>query len=149
DDGVDECRDRLAGGLEVQEMQDAAQDDAGGPGEVDQPVQVGIAQDRLRVTRVADQGDYAGALGEQRLGVPDDQEVVIEVGDLGVRGYALGDLVGVDHGGQPRADVDELPDARVRHIAHRAVQELPVLPGHLRRERVYHQHVLRQLAIGR
>src|SRR5690606_39602736 len=46
------------------------------------------------------------------------------------RGDALGDLVGVVHGRQARADVEELPDTGVlRQVADGAAQEVPVSAG--------------------
>src|SRR6185312_14922492 len=49
---------------------------------------------------------------------------------------------------QAGPDVDELPDAAGRHVTDGAPEELPVLPGHLRRDRVDRQHLLGQLAVG-
>jgi len=60
-----------------------------------------------------------------------------------------GDVVRVQHGRQAGPDVDELPDAAGRHVADSPAEELPVLRGHLRRDRMDRQHLLGQLAVGR
>ena len=39
-----------------------------------------------------------------------DKRIVIDVDDPGVRGYPLGDLVGIVLAGQPGADIEELAD---------------------------------------
>ena len=57
--------------------------------------------------------------------------VVVDVDDPGVRLDGLGGLVGVRGGRQPAAHVEELADARARHVGDGAGLELPGLDGQL------------------
>src|SRR5690606_24584734 len=70
-------------------------------------------------------------LGEQGAGVGEHDRVVVHVHDPGVPRDPLGDLVDVVLGGQARADVQELPDARLGELPHAADEEAPVGQGHL------------------
>jgi hypothetical protein len=59
--------------------------------------------------------------------VLDGDRVVVDVGNTSVRGNLLGDLVDVAHGGDARADVKELADARLPgEVADGPAQERPV-----------------------
>jgi len=80
------------------------------------------------------QGDNVRA-GQQRAGVRDHHRVPVDVGHPAVRVSGLGELVGVLRGGQPAADVDELPDALPGQPGDGAGQEQPVLPGPHRQQR--------------
>ena len=56
-----------------------------------------------------------------------DDRVVVEVDDLGRRGDPLCDLVHVLRGGQPRADVEQLPGPGFPHqVAHDAAEHVPL-----------------------
>jgi hypothetical protein len=81
-------------------------------------------------------------------GVSEHDRVVIHVRHSRFRVDALGDVVRVQRGRQADADVDELPDAAGCHVTDGAPEELPVLPGHLRGDRVDRQHLLREFAVG-
>jgi UDP-N-acetylmuramoyl-tripeptide--D-alanyl-D-alanine ligase len=138
-----------AGRPGVGEVQHPGHDHAGRLGQVDQPGQPVIAEDPCGVAHVARHGDHSGAPGEQAAGVRDHHRVVVHVGHPGLRVSVPGDVVRVQRGRQAGPDVDELPDAAARHVADGPAEELPVLPGHLCRERVDRQHLLRQLPVGR
>jgi hypothetical protein len=57
-----------------------------------------------------------------------DHGIVVDVDDAALGRDALRDLVGVVGGGQPGADVQELPDARLAgQVARRPPQEVAVL----------------------
>jgi hypothetical protein len=59
--------------------------------------------------------------------VGEDDRVVVDVDDPGLRRDGLGDLVGIARGGNAGADVEELPDARVGgEVADGASEERPV-----------------------
>jgi hypothetical protein len=130
-------------------VKDAGDDHAGGLGQVDQLGQPGIGEDAPGVVHVARYRDHSRALGQQAAGVRDHDRVVIHVRHPRVGFGVPGDVVRVQHGGQAGPDVDELPDAASRHVADGPAEELPVLPGHLRRDRMDRQHLLGQLAVGR
>jgi len=73
----------------------------------------GLFEDLRRVLEVGVDvvGESLGPAGQQRTRVRENDGVVVDVDDPRVRGDALGDLVDVLRGGQPGADVEELPDA--------------------------------------
>ena len=63
-----------------------------------------------------------GGAGQQGAGVHQHERVVVDVDDARFRRDRLRDLVGVVGGGQPGADVEELPDARL-------AGQVPAPPG--------------------
>src|SRR5439155_19384220 len=74
-----------------------------------------LLEDLVRVPQVGVEvrGDALRAAGQQRAGVRQDQRVVVDVDDAALRRDGLGHLVRVAGRGQPGAEVEELPDARV------------------------------------
>jgi hypothetical protein len=69
--------------------------------------------------------------------VGEHHRVAVDVDDLGFRCHELSDLVGVLHGGQPGADIEELPDPGLAgQVADRADEELARLRGHGRDVRI-------------
>ena len=133
-DGTGDRGGNAAGGGGVQEVQHHRQDHRHRFGQRDQPLQGGIGQDGVWVGQIPLQGDHACA-GQQRAGVRDHHWVPVDVGHPAVRVSGLGDLVGVLRGGQPAADVDELPDALPGQPGDGGGQEQPVLPGPHRQQR--------------
>ena len=90
-----------------------------------------MGQDRGRITQVR-VDDRSTVTRGQGLRVSQHRRVVVHVNDPGVRRDCLGDLVHVPVGGQPGAEVEELPDARLGgQEPDRAAEERPVGPGHL------------------
>jgi fatty-acyl-CoA synthase len=155
DDHVAARRDRpgerarhLPRGGGVEEMQHAGQQHANGLGQVDEPGQLRIGEDGGRVAHVTGHDHHALGLPQQRGGVRDHHRIVVHVRHFGIRGGALGDVVGVQHGGQPGADVDELLDTHIRYVRDGPAEELPVLTRHLRRERIDLEHLLRELPVS-
>ena len=74
--------------------------------------------------------------------------VVVHVDDLGLRGGALGDVVGVVRGGQAGADVEELADARLPgQVPDRAGEEGPGGAGVLHDRREGLEHLVADLAV--
>jgi hypothetical protein len=55
----------------------------------------------------------------------------------------------VHRGRQASADIDELAHTAGRHIADGTPEELPVLPGHPRRQRLDLQHLAGKFAVYR
>ncbi|GAA3102804.1 hypothetical protein GCM10020001_019920 [Nonomuraea salmonea] len=90
-----------------------------------------VVQDRVGVAQVARQRHDAGLPGQQRAGVGEHDRVVVHVDDAGAVDVPPGHLVHVVLGGQPGADVDELPHARLGDRADRAAQEGAVGAGDL------------------
>ena len=91
-----------------------------------------LLEDLVRVPQVGVEvrGDALRAAGQQRAGVRQHQRVVVDVDDAALRRDGLGHLVGVAGRGQPGAEVEELPDARLGgQVAHAAGEEGPVGPG--------------------
>jgi hypothetical protein len=74
--------------------------------------------------------------------------VVVRVDDPGLRHGRLGHLAGVVRGRDAGADVEELPDAPLGHVPHRAAEERPVLAGDHAHDRQGGQHVIAYLAVG-
>ena len=109
-----------------------------------QAMQDGIGQDRIRIGQIPLQGDHARA-GRQRAGVRDHHRALVDVGHPAVRVSGPGELVGVVRGGQPAADVDELPDALPGEPGDGAGQEQPVLPGPHRQQR---EHLYQACRLG-
>lgn len=73
-----------------------------------------VVQDRFRVAHVAGKREHAGITREQRLRVPDDKQVVVQVRHLRRGRDQLSYLVRVHRGGQTGPDIDELMDALLR-----------------------------------
>ena len=148
-DGPGKGGGHVAGDPGLGKVQDPRQDHACGLGHVDQFRQPGIGQNAPGLAHIARYRDHPWALGQQVAGVQDHDRVVVHVRYPRFRVDAPGDLVRVHRGRQAGTDVDELPDPASRHIADGTHKELPVLPGHLRGDRVDRQHRLRKLAVGR
>jgi len=94
-------------------------------------------------------GGAGRVAGQQRPGVREHDRVVVDVDDPRVRGGPLRDLVGVVRGGDPGADVEELPDAGLRgQVAHGPAEERAVAADAHSHERVGRHELLGQLAVG-
>jgi hypothetical protein len=120
------------------------------PAEVQGPG--GGAQDALGVARVGLEvlADTFRGAGQQRLRVDEHQRVVVHVNDLALRRDPLRDLVGVVMGGQPGADVKELPDPGLPgQEPDGTPKEHPREPRHLVEAGVRLKDLLRELAVGR
>jgi NAD(P)-dependent dehydrogenase (short-subunit alcohol dehydrogenase family) len=92
-------------------VKDAAQQQADRLVPVEVLADVRVGQDAYRVAQVG-VGDERGLfVGEQGPGVGQHDGIVVEVDHAGGRVDPLGDLVHVVGGGQPGADVEQLPDA--------------------------------------
>jgi hypothetical protein len=92
----------------------------------------GVGHDLVRVVKVGIDvsGDtFVGGIGEQGAGVRQHQWVIVDIDNLRLRGGPLRDLVGVLHGRQPGADVEELADARRGQVADDPDEELSGLLG--------------------
>ena len=121
------------------EVQDREQDHRDRPAEVQVLAQDGIREQFARPPEVGRHDDRLVPLGEQRLTVPHDDRVVIDVADAHLRVNLMRDLVDRALRRQPHPDVEKLLDAGLgRQIAHDPPQEPPVLqrrpalPGHER-----------------
>ena len=101
-------------------------------GSVRSSVAAGLGEDPVRVPYVGfDVGAPAGRrAGQQGAGVQQDDRVVVGVDDPCSGSRPLRHLMGVVHGGQAGADVEELPDARVgRQVMHDGGEEHPDAAG--------------------
>ena len=113
------------------EVQHGDQQHRGGPGEVDHPQEVRMIEDVGRIAHVRGDDCRVRVLGEQCPAVREHDRVIVDVDDPCLRVDGGGDLVGVLHGRQARADVDELVDAAFgREESHCASEEPAVLPHH-------------------
>jgi hypothetical protein len=82
------------------------------------------AEDRVGVDQVGEDRFGQRRVGEFDLRVRHRRRVVVDVDDVGVRHG----LVHVAHGGDARAEVEELGDALGPAVPHGAAQEVAVLP---------------------
>ena len=88
-----------------------------------------IGEQRGGLAQVTADGDAAVGLGEQGIGMRDDDRVVVDVGDASPVADLPGYLVDRTLGRQADADVQELADPRVRgQVADGQPQELAI--GH-------------------
>jgi hypothetical protein len=125
-----ELGDDAAGIGNRKKVQHRRQDDRERPAGLDQRGHAGTGQDRGRLGGVPLDGDDIVAAGQQRVGVPHDHRVLIDVRHPAVRRGRLRDIVSVASGRQPGSDVDELPDAAVGgEPVHGAAEKHPVLLG--------------------
>ena len=107
----------------------------------------GVGEDLLRFAHVRVDVDRPALrlAHQQRMAVSEHDRVVVHVHDTRRRVDLLRDLVDVTHPGQPRADVEELGDARVGgQVPDGAAEERPVLP----RGRPYRRPSLQRLIGG-
>jgi hypothetical protein len=112
------------------EMQRAGAQHRDRPGQVQQRLQVGVVQDRFRVTQVGVHHHHPVRLGQQRLAMGPDHRVAVHVGDPRGRGIRQRRLVHAELGRQSGAQVNELLDTCVAgNVAHRPGQERPAVPG--------------------
>ena len=110
-------------------MQHRAQHDRDRRAEIDHGPHVRVVQDARRVPQVTLDRADPRRRAQQGPRVRDDDRVVIDVDHARPRVQLARDLVDIARGGQPRADVDELPDARlVGQEPDGAAQETPVRP---------------------
>ena len=118
------------------DVQDRGQDDRRRLGEVQQLRR--LVEDGAGVAQVGVDVPVDARLGavEQRAGVREDDGIVVDVDDPGLRGDGLGDLVGAARRRDAGAEVEELPYPRLGgEVAHGAAEERPVRPrgeGHVR-----------------
>jgi hypothetical protein len=102
----------------------ADEQDPHGLVEVDQPPQVAIGQDVGWGAHVVPDDQRVGQALQHVPGVREDHRVVVHLADARRRVGLHRDLVHVALRGQPGADIDELPDARLVHqIANRPPHE--------------------------
>jgi hypothetical protein len=111
-----------------------------------------LAQDRLRVTKVV--LDVGGAAWtrphEQGARVREHHGVVIDIDDAGRWRDGLRHLVHVVRGRKARADIEELPDARVLgEVLDRAPEEFPVLAQPDASGRPGAESLIRRFPVGR
>src|SRR5215467_10149355 len=94
-------------------VQDREQQQADGPVKVDEGPHDGIGQDLGGTADVGPDDVGGGGVGQQRLAVQVDDRVVVDIGDMDRGVDLVRDLAHVTLGGQPRADVEHLGDARL------------------------------------
>ena len=141
--------DRAGFGVVADEVHDRDQHDRDRLAEVQRGRRRG--NDRVRVPQVrVEVGARAlRAAPQQRPGVGQHDRVVVDVDDPAVRRDALRDLVGVVGGGDPGADVQELPDSGLPgQEADRAGEERAVGAHRVHQVRVGLQGLLAEFPVG-
>jgi hypothetical protein len=130
-------------------MADAAEDDPGWLAQVKDFPGLRVRQDAAGVGEVRGDRRQPRGARQQRLGVEDDDRVDVHVGDPGVRDDVAGRLVDGGTDGQPRAQVQELADARVAgRPGDRRAQELPVAPNQVPHAGIEDEQLLGELPVG-
>jgi hypothetical protein len=131
-EGFGQAADDLAGLVGIgQEVQDREHQHGDGFAEIDEAP--GALENLPGIAQVGlDHRHPRRSAFHPRLGVADDDMVVVHVHNAGIRGGGLRYLVHVFLGGQTGADVEELADSRVRQDPHDPGEELPVLPARQR-----------------
>ena len=109
--------------------------------EVQQPGDLRVGQDRLRVAQVLLEHRGALVAGQDLLAVRHRHRVHVDVDDARLPVDPLGDLVHVADGGDAGADVEELADAGLGEVLHGPAQERAVGLGHQwrLRHRLHHR----------
>jgi butyryl-CoA dehydrogenase len=103
----------------------------------------------LAEVRQDERGGAGPVAGHQRPRVREDDRVVVHVDDPAVRRHRLCYLMGVARGGDPGADVEELPDARFPgQVADNTAEEGAVLPGEQRHRRNRRRDRVADLPVG-
>ena len=97
----------------------------------DQPRHRRVSEDGRRVSQVSLDGSH-GVPGQQRLGMRDDDGVIVHVHHPAGRIGSLGDLMSVLGGRQAGPDVEVLPDALPGQPGHGTSEEQPVFPARSR-----------------
>ena len=128
---ADQLADQMVGlVLVLDQVQDRGQDDRDRAAEVERPDRSGQDRERLAQVGLDEVGSALGGADQQRAGVAQDDRVVVDVDDPGLRRDRLGDLVDVAAGRHAGADVEELTQAGLAgQVAGSAGQERPVGPG--------------------
>ena len=107
-------------------------------------------QDRRHLAHITgDDGHPGSALGNPGVQVAEDDRVIVDVGDPGVRDDLAGRFKRAGHRRHPAAKVEELADALARRPGHGAHEELAVLPRDDRDQRSHLDHPVRQGAVRR
>ena len=97
-------------GIGVHEVQYRAEDDAHGPGRVDNGPQLRVRQHGPGVAQVRGDRGHPVAGGQQRPRMGQHDGIDVDVGDPGQRNDLPCGLVDCGGGGKPGAQVDELAD---------------------------------------